>query len=311
MTDNKQDELKKLLTSNSFKAEDYAALPMQDLIILKKSAAASKEQNVRVAQAALFFTKREDFFQHLILLKLQKLENLYVPFAKATNLPYVICDEETFDDQVLLFSEEAFARKYAMKEMQNKRELTVIKLENKQFLNFYMNLFMLGVNGLVIDKGANTLSIALTSLVKKPDFSSQPPEKQPVQNPELSLTAIYFAQDRNLPKENVDENQLRELEEEMLANLKRGKLLMPVIAPEGEEKVDAKNLKLPYLKMQNGDSFQPVCSDISEFAKFNKDKKFRAITVDGANLNKLLNKEAKGIILNPLGVRLAVPKAKL
>lgn len=311
MTEKRQEELKKLLASSDFKAENYKDLTMQELIILKNSASSTKEKNVRVAQAALFFTKREEFFMHLILLKLQTSENLYVPFAKATNLPYIYCDPESFNDQILLFSEEQFAKKLVLAELQKKRELVVTKLPNAQFLAFYVSLFSMGVNELVLDKGANTLSLELTSLVKKPDYSKQPLEKQPVFNPELMLTAIYFAQDRNLPRESVDAGQLKELEEEMLANLKRGRIMVPVMAPEGQEKIDPKDLKMPYMQMKNGDSYQPVCSDVNEFARFNKEKKFRAISVPGDKLASILNKDAKGILLNPASVRLCVPRQKL
>ena len=36
--------------------------------------------------------------------KLQKLDGFFTAFSPLTRMPYIHCDEETFDDQVYLFS---------------------------------------------------------------------------------------------------------------------------------------------------------------------------------------------------------------
>ena len=38
--------------------------------------------------------------------ELQNRERVYVAYAQATKLPYVTCDEETFNDQAWVFSTE-------------------------------------------------------------------------------------------------------------------------------------------------------------------------------------------------------------
>lgn len=87
---------------------------------------------------------------------------------------------------------------------------------------------------------------------------------------------------------------------------------MPVQVPEESgEKVQAQDMKLPLLKLQNGNAYHPICTDPNEFQKFNVKKQFRAITVDCAKLKQIIGKEVKGIILNPASVRLAIPKEKL
>ena len=306
-----QEELKKMLVATDFKEETYENLTMQNLIILKNSAEKTKEQNITNKQTATFFSKREEFFMHMVLRKLQKTDVLYTLFAKATNLPYAVCDPESCNDQVWLFSEEHFAKKEALLQQQNKRELVVVKLENKQFLGFYLSLFQMGINELQIDRGVNTLCLELTSLVKQPDYDKLPVEKRPVVNPQLVLTAIYFAQERTLPDEVRDNETLKELEEEMLVNLKRGKVLVAVQMPEGQTEINPQEMKIPYLKMANGDAYQPIFSDPSEFQKFNREKKLRAIALDHDKLPKALNKDAKGVILNPASVKLAIPKQKL
>ena len=54
----------------------------------------------------------------------------------ATRLPFVFCDEETFDDEIFLYYRADDAKEKA-KELQGKRYASaVVKLEDKQLLAF-------------------------------------------------------------------------------------------------------------------------------------------------------------------------------
>ena len=294
-----EEELKKLLVSADFKEESYGNLPIQELIILKNSAAIMKTKNPEQEKVGVFFEKRESFFLHMILRRIQKMETLFCVFSKATNLPYVYCDPDSCNDQIWLFTEERFAQKLAMVQRQKHVELIVVKMENKQFLTFLTGLFAMGVNAFVLDKGVNAVEIELEQLVKKPDFEAIPPEKRPLQNPQLLLTGCYFAQERQMP------------EEEMIVNFHRGKVLVPVQVPEGAEKVEPKDMKIPFIKLNNGDIYQPVCADASEFQRFNKNKMFKAIAVDSSKVKGMMGEQIKGVMLNPVTLRLLIPKQRV
>lgn len=314
MTTEKQEELKKLLVSADFKEDSYKELPIQEIIILKNSAKAVKENNEKDEKAHLFFEKREEFFNHMVLLYLQKAETMYAVFSKATNLPYVHCDEETCNDQIWMFTDERFAAKSAKELVDKKMEVNIVKLMNPQFLGFYMSLYSLGVNELLLDRGFNSLGIELETLVSKPDYEKLPPEKRPVVNPELVLTGIYFTQELRRKVENSEKLGLIDLEEEMLVNLERGRFIMPVQLPEGvkpEDKPNPKDIRITFLKMANGDIYQPLCTDPAEFQKFNKEKQFQGILVTYEKLQKMLVPNAKGLVLNPATLRLAIPKEKI
>ena len=65
---------------------------------------------------------------------------LYVIMSGATRLPFVFCDEETFDDEIFLYYRADDAKEKA-KELQGKRYASaVVKLEDKQLLAFYTSL---------------------------------------------------------------------------------------------------------------------------------------------------------------------------
>ncbi|MDO4632729.1 MAG: SseB family protein [Eubacteriales bacterium] len=321
MTKERQEELLKMLTSADFNDATYEGLTAEETIILCNSAKNMAEKNAEQEKVAFFFGKREEYFRHLVNLRMQKLEEMFVVFSKATNLPFVYCDPDSCNDQIWLFTSENLAKRCVIEQQKEKNELLLVKLLNKDFLGFYMSLFNMGVNELVVDRGGNTINIELTSLVRMPDMKDVPEEKQPIKNAELVLTCAYFAQELRKPVEDKEagipqerRETLKELEEEMLVNFKRGKFILPVILPENadqETKLTAKDIRIPFIKIGNGDAYQPICTDIGEFKKFNRDGKLKGLNVPFDKLPAMIAKDVKGLMLNPGSLRMAFPRVRL
>ena len=169
--------------------------------------------------------------------KLQKLETTYVIFGQGTKMPFLICDEESFNDQIWVFTTEDGAKDFAQKRKdENKDFMMVVKLENKQLLGFYSSLYLLGVNEVVFSEEAQISKIPLEQLVVQKDYSKLPKNQQPLLNPQMQLTGLYFMQEvqRGIP--NNEKPKLRELEEEMAVNLVRTRFLIAVEV-EGEKRL--------------------------------------------------------------------------
>ena len=96
MTEERQQELKKLLVSNDFQVEKYKELDMQEIIILCQTGRSLMEQNKEDENAFKFFETKSKFLYNVVLEKLKVLEEMFVLFSKGTNMPYIHCDEETF-----------------------------------------------------------------------------------------------------------------------------------------------------------------------------------------------------------------------
>lgn len=240
---------------------------------------------------------------------------MIVAYCAFTNMPFVICDPETFNDQVYLFDTEAQLQEFAKPYTEKKLLLKGIKYENKNFLGFFSMLFNIGVNELVFVNETGEERLQLEELVRRPDFSKLPKEQQPVSNPELQLTGLYFMQEASRPIPNEQKTQLPELEEELSANLLKARYIVPIELLEGPE-TDAEKLKnrkyrLPILKNKNGDVLQPLFTDPVELAKFNRENKFKALAMPFGNLSKLVIKDSKGFLLNPGGFHIVMPKALL
>lgn len=249
-----------------------------------------------------------------LMRNIQKKEDMIVAFCMFTNMPFVVCDPETFNDQIWIFDTEEQLQAFAKKYSEKKVLLKGIKFQNQRFLSFFSMLFTIGVNELVFVSESGTDTIELAELVKCPDFSQLPKEQQPISNPELQLTGLYFMQEASRPVPNEQKN-LVDLEEELAANLYKAKYMVPIELLEGPEpdleKLKEKKYRLPILKNKNGDVLQPLFTDPNEFAKFNRENKFKALSVPFANLAKLVIKDSKGFLLNPAGFHIAMPKELL
>lgn len=250
-----------------------------------------------------------------LIKKIQKRTDMIVAYCGFTGMPLVVCDPETFNDQVWIFETEALLQEFAKKYTERKVLLKGIQYKNAQFLQFFSSLFTIGVNELVFVNEGSTTSIELDSLVKRPDYSKLKKEQVPILNPELQLTGLYFMQEASRPVPNEEKENLKELEEELAANMVKGKYLVGIELNEGPEsdaeKLKNKQYKLPILKNKNGDVLQPIFTDPVEFQKFARGKNLKAIGVPFADLSKLMVKDAKGFMLNPAGYHIMMPKELL
>lgn len=250
-----------------------------------------------------------------LIKKIQKRTNMIVAYCGYTGMPLVVCDPETFNDQVYIFETEALLQEFAKPYIERKILLRGVQYKNAQFLQFFSSLFTMGVNELVFVNEGATTKIELEELVRRPDYSKLKKEEVPVLNPELQLTGLYFMQEASRPVPNEEKENLKDLEEELAANMVKARYLVAIEMNEGPEsdadKLKNKQYKLPILKNKNGDVLQPVFTDPVEFQKFAKGKKLKAISVPYADLSKLLVKDAKGFMLNPAGYHIMMPKELL
>lgn len=244
-----------------------------------------------------------------LIRKIQTQKEVFTVLSRATRLPFVICDPETFNDQVWIFEEKEMLEEAVKPLTEKKNPVAAIRVDNQSFLSFYTVLYTLGVNSIVYYEKEKKTELELEEVVKKPDFSSLPEEKRPLLNPQLQLSGIYFMQELRRGVEMEEKENLRELEEETAANLVKSRYLVAVNKP--EEGQDSKNVQVPYIKTQNGDIYQPIFTDAEEFRKFNKEKKFTGMLVTFENLEKVIIPVAKGVAVNPQGFNLVLPKEKI
>lgn len=226
---------------------------------------------------------------------------LYVIMSGATRLPFVFCDEETFDDEIFLYYRADDAKEKA-KELQGKRYASaVVKLEDKQLLAFYTSLYTMGVNCLAVNSGTDTeISIQLSDLVIRRKPEELPEGKRPIENPALHLTAIYFMQEMRRQAEPQPTEELNKLQEELLAHYGKG-TFVAAVREDGQ---------VPILKQKDGSIYQPLFTDMLEFQKFARGEKMKMAVIPAAKIPEILVGEAKGVVINPFGVNVQLQVAK-
>lgn len=229
--------------------------------------------------------------------KMIGVENLFVILSTRTALPFVMCDPETFDDQVLVFDKPENVHKAleALKGENNPIDVAVI--HQKDRLNFFASLCTMGVNCVVFDAYSEAEErMQLDRMVKTPKGTT--PDGMPwIENPALFLTSMYFMQEiaRNVKKEETPE--LTEMREEIVAHYSNANFII-IFNEKGQ---------LPIMRFQNGDAYQPVFTDMFEATKFKVDQPFKIGVVQAAKIPGLLSAEAKGIVINPRSVCLQLP----
>ena len=215
-----------------------------------------------------------------LLMRLGHDADIFALISLCTREPYVVCDEETFDDEVFLFLDEEEAKKEAAKLAEEKVPVTVAKINGKDMLVFFTGLYTLGVNALVVTDKGEKASMQISDIVKRKSPEDMPQGTVWVENPALHLTAAYLAQEMRRPAASADKERMAELNEELTADFKKGTF---IFALQKEEK---------------------GITDILEFQKFNRENKMRPVVVEAAKVPTVLANEAQGIILNVMGVNL-------
>ena len=237
------------------------------------------------------------FTKQNVLRRLQEAERLYSLLSLCTRSPYVQCDPETYDDEIFLFFDEDTAKAEAKRLLEEEQQPAgAVRIDNAQKLPFFSSLFTMGVNAFLVKEGEQVLHFQLEELVKRREPEGQKEGVVRVENPSLLLTALYYAQEIRRHKTDEADPKVRALQEEMLADFRRGTFIMAV------EK-ETKNT--PLLKVGE-DLFHPVFTDIEEFKKFDREQKFLAAVVPAKEIPKHIAPNAKGVIINPIGVNLVL-----
>lgn len=242
---------------------------------------------------------------------LQKAEPLYVIMSESTRLPFVECDDETCDDEVLAFDSREMAESAGKELMEEGYLIRIMELPVKQRLAFFSSLFPIGVNAVKLNKGSKEERLLeLFGLITRPalprfsaeiagQLKTDPAIKFHVENPEFHLTAIYYIQKVRNKQAALWKEEVQELYEEMMIHYREGYYISARLEDGG----------MPLLKKKNGLALQPLFTDLQEFAKFqraNTSMKIQNFIVSEKGFLKFLTKEASGIVINPFGISLVL-----
>lgn len=231
-----------------------------------------------------------------IMWEIRTGEELYAVMSLCTQMPFVYCDPETFDDEVFIYFNKDGANKGARWLLEGKNPIQLAKIDKKSRLAFFTSLLPMGVNAVSVDKGLpGETEFQLNQLIHRQEEGQMPEGQIRIENPELHLTSLYFAQGlrKEVDSEGKLSKELKELNEELTAHFCRGKYIIAVEEGKGIVRLQKDNT-----------SYQPVFTDIREFQKFNREKKYGAAVIEYEKIKEILTPETKGVAVNPFGANI-------
>ena len=155
--------------------------------------------------------------------------------------------------------------------------------------------------------GNDQIEVEIQRIASQRDMSKIEPAKRPLLNPSLELSGIYFMQELRRPVKQEEHKNIRELEEELIANLRKAEFLIAINAEQEENG----KLHIPYLKNKEDKILQPVFTDVMEFEKFGRGKNLRVAKVTMNKLPSLMIPQASAYVVNPLGFNLILNKEQV
>lgn len=230
-----------------------------------------------------------------IIQRLKTAPQLFALISGCTKAPYVVCNQETFDDEIFLFFHSEDAQKEAKRLEEDKIPVKVAKLESKQMLMFYTSLYTMGINALMVKEGENECLIQLSDFVRRNTPPQEPDGNIWVENPALHLTSLYYMQELRREPGQEAHPQLQEWQEEISNYFAKGSFIVPV---------QREGTGIPVIKLNDQEVYQAIFTDIMEFQKFNQENQLRPIVVTADKIPQVLVAEARGVLLNPMGVRM-------
>ena len=220
-----------------------------------------------------------------IMNRLKTSGELYVLLSMCTGEPYVVCDQETYDDEIIVFFDAQAAVKEAKEQTEAGTPVKPMKLENKQFLMFYTSLYTLGVNALLVKDGEKDCLIQLQDFVKRNKQQGQESgEKIWVENPSLHLTMLYYMQELRRKPGQESLPQIKEWQDEITSDFSKGSYIVPA---------EKEGKGLAAVKV-NEQLFQAIFTDILEFQKFNREGRLRPLVADHDRRGKGCDSQSHG-----------------
>ncbi len=229
-----------------------------------------------------------------IMFRIRNHDEIFAVMSICTHMPFVYCDPDTYDDEVFIYFSRQEANQGARWLLENKNPIQLAKVDKKSRLAFFTSLYPMGVNAVCVNKGADRECVLkLSDLVRRQNTGHVPKGQARVENPELHLTALYFAQELRKNKNPVLSDEMKELNEELTAHFCEGTYIIAVEEGKG----------IPLLE-KDGKSYQPLFTDVIEFQKFNRGKKFGAAVLEYKKIAGILTEETDSVAINPFGANI-------
>ncbi|MCR5102251.1 MAG: SseB family protein [Butyrivibrio sp.] len=250
--------------------------------------------------------------------RVRDAEVVYVLYDAATGYPFIdhgyvnmYMDKENAEVAVKLFGQQF--RKLMIRECQGEGSS-----DESSKRGFFDYLYFLGIEHIIVDNGFYRAHFRRSEIAAAPGQWTED-SKLPPSNPALNFAMLDFLGEVRWPVKYEKRPQVIRAKEMRMASFARNaRFLVPMqhegpamMTEDGKVKLtkDSK-IKFPVMKTQNGQDFLPVFTDGIEYAKKFKDGEWQGAAFTFQDILRLLQ-DKNGIIINPFGQRIVMPKDRM
>lgn len=224
-----------------------------------------------------------------ILEQMKTEGGMFAVVARATNNFYMGAENEK--PAAYLFTSREFADEFVKEIKWAGIEVKSTEIRPEQRIAFFNDLYRSGFEAVALDKGQESLTMSLFSIIEKPEN-----EGELLINPSLMRAAAQFYQELSRKK------AVKPMQDLMCSELYKAKFLIPNENPQERN--------YPMITDNRGGKFYPVFTDWIEFGKFDKKHHFQGEMIKFRDFKKLIRK-VDGIVVNPFGFGLRLDREKI
>ena len=313
----RKDEIGQLVFEPNLTADQVSGLTVQELLFLqltmtvfnRKTALANYEKNHRVVY-------------NEFLGRLHKAEKLYVLYDKRTGYPLIdggfvpiYLEKDRAEKAVELYK----AQFREVMAMERDGEAAPVKEDGGHPIALFDYLYYIGVENVVVDNGWYKGVVKRSEISAPMDWNSDP-KKTPPSNPALAFALTDYISEMRWPvKYEKREEILKKKSDRMMALIPKGRYILPSrvvdvdpesvpeVGPNGQK--PTKQVQFPAIKV--GDKmYLPIFTDLFEYSKKFAKAEMKPVGFEYKNLLRFVSGGIEGIVINPNGQGIVVPKDK-
>ena len=318
LTPEQKDRVGALVYEPELSPEQAAELSLQELLFLQMTMTLFNRK-----AALLHYEKNHRVIYNEFLSRIHKAQKLYVLYDKRTGYPLI---DGGF---VPVYLEKERAEKAVELYKAQFRDCTVVERDGEAAplrengarpIALFDYFYYLGIENVVVDNGWYKGVVKRSEMSAPMDWNADA-GKTPPSNPALVFAITDYISELRWPvRYEKREEIVRRKTERMMALVPKGRYLIPsrvaavtkeqAEAMEKEGKKPQQQVQFPAIKL-NEKLYLPVFTDVFEYSKKFGKSDMKPVGFAFQNLSRLIGNGMEGIVINPGGQGIVIPKEKM
>ena len=315
LTESRKDEVGQLAFEPDLTPEMLSDLTVQELLFLQMTITLFNSR-----EPLANYEKNQRVLHNEFLGRIHRAEKFYVLMDRRTGYPFidggyaqVYFERERADQAAELYK--AQFRDIAVIERDG--EAAPEKEDGTKPLHLFDYLYYLGIENVMIDNGWYKGPVKRSEVSAPMDWNKDPKTSPPT-NPKLVFAMIDYVSELRWPvKYDKRDEVVKKKTDRMMKLIPGGRYIIPsrvtdadALEAAGKEgKSTPRQVQLPAIKV-NDKMYLPIFTDVLEYSKKFGKSEMKPVAFDYKNLVRFVTGGIEGIIINPNGQGIIIPRDK-